>query len=83
MAGLKLNFPKLHDSSETANPPARHSPLDKGQTGLNFKLSYTESNGRKEAIKQNSGLLGNETFRDNAEFCVKVTAWKPLSSKRF
>lgn len=74
MAGLKLNFPKLHNSSETVKPPPRHSTLDKGQTGLTFKLSYTESNGRKEAIKQNLGLLGNETFRDNAEFCVKVAA---------
>lgn len=74
MAGLKLNFPKLHNSSEAAYPP-KHSFLDKGQTGLNFKLSYrelTESSGGRKQLSRSWVCRLHETFRDNTEFCVKA-----------
>lgn len=82
MAGLKLNFPKLHNSSETAYPP-KHSLLDKGQIGLNFKLSYielTKRNGKRKPLSRSWVCRLLETFRDNTEFCVKVAAQNPLSS---
>lgn len=87
MTGLKLNFPKLHGSSEIASPqPPKHSSLEGGlrPIELNFKLSYTgltTSNGRRKQLSRSWICRLPMTFRDNTEFSIKVDALKPLRSK--
>lgn len=87
MTDLKLNFPKLHSSSEIASPhPSKHSSLEGGlgPIELNFKLSYiglTTSNGRRKQLSRSWICRLPATFKDNTEFSIKVDALKPLRSK--
>ena len=76
MAGLKLNFPKLHNSSETAYTLLPRHPStvpwreNWGQIGLNFKPSYielTKSNTGRKQLSRSWVCRLHETSGDNAD----------------